>query len=75
MSCWGNSLEVQWLGLQAFIGESPGSVPFQLTKIPQDACCGQKKGPAGIFIRIVLDLYINLRGINIFNIIIFIFII
>ena len=32
---WGNSLEVQWLGLQALTAEGPGSIPGQGTKIPQ----------------------------------------
>ena len=39
----GNSLEVQWLGLSAFIAEDLGSIPGQGTKIPQALQYGQKK--------------------------------
>ena len=35
VSCAGNSLAVQLLGLCAFAAESPGSIPAQGTKIPQ----------------------------------------
>ena len=31
---WGNSLEVQGLGLQAFSAEGAGSIPSQGTKVP-----------------------------------------
>ena len=31
----GNSLAVQWLGLQAFIAKGAGSVPDRGTKVPQ----------------------------------------
>ena len=33
----GNSLTVQWLGLQALTAEGPGSIPGWGTKIPQAA--------------------------------------
>ena len=39
---WGNSLTVQWLGLQALTAEGPGLIPGRGTKIPR-AMCGQKK--------------------------------
>ena len=35
VSCAGNSLAVQLLGLCAFAAESPGSIPGRGTKIPQ----------------------------------------
>ena len=39
----GSSLEVQWLGLGAFIAVGPGSIPGWGTKIPQAAQSGPKK--------------------------------
>jgi len=39
----GNSLKVQWLGLWAFTGKAPVSIPGQGTKMPQVEWCGQKK--------------------------------
>ena len=39
----GNSLVVQWLGLNAFTAKGLGSIPGQGTKIPQVASRGQKK--------------------------------
>ena len=39
----GNSLEVQWLGLCAFIVEGLGSIPEWGTKIQQVAWCSKKK--------------------------------
>ena len=35
---WGNSLAFQWLGPNAFIAESTGSIPSQGTKILQAVC-------------------------------------
>ena len=34
---------VQWLGLQAFTAEGPGSIPGQGTKIPQATRHGQER--------------------------------
>ena len=39
----GNSLAVQWLGLDTFTAESVGSIPGRGTKILQAAWHGQKK--------------------------------
>ena len=39
----GNSLEVQWLELCAYIAEGPGSIPGWGAKIPQAARHSQKK--------------------------------
>ena len=39
----GNSLVVQWLGLDIFHCHGPGSIPGQGTKILQAAQCSQKK--------------------------------
>ena len=39
----GNSLPVQWLGLQALTAEGPSSIPGQGTKILQATWHGQKK--------------------------------
>ena len=39
----GNSLEVQWLGLHAFIAKDQGLIPGQGTKILQAMQRGQKK--------------------------------
>ena len=41
---YGNSLAVQWLGLQAFTADGMGLIAGQGTKIPQAVrCSGQKK--------------------------------
>ena len=39
----GNSLAVQWLGLDILLDETPSSIPGQVTKIPQTMQLGQKK--------------------------------
>ena len=39
----GNSLAVQWLGLDILLDETPSSIPGQGTKIPQTMQLGQKK--------------------------------
>ena len=39
----GNSLVVQWLGLQTFIAEDVGSVLGRGTKIPQAMQCSENK--------------------------------
>ena len=39
----GNFLVVQWLGLSASIMGVPGSIPSQVTKIPQTTQHGKKK--------------------------------
>ena len=39
----GNSLTVQWLGLQALTAEGPGLIPGQGSKIPQASQSGQNK--------------------------------
>ena len=41
----GNSPEVQWLRLHAFIAEGVGSIPGRVTKIPQAAWYSQKINP------------------------------
>ena len=54
----GNSLVVQWLGLDIFHCHGPGSIPGQGTKILQAAQCSQKKQAHQLLI---------LPGINIEN--------
>ena len=39
----GNSLAVQWLGLCTSTAGSPGSIPSQRTKVPQDTGHSKKK--------------------------------
>ena len=39
---YGNVLVLQWLALQAFTAEGPGSMPSWGTKILQVAVCSQK---------------------------------
>ena len=39
----GNSLAVQWLGLQPLTAQGLGSIPGWGTKIPQATRCGQKQ--------------------------------
>ena len=43
MTISGNTLAVQWLGLQAFTAKGPGSIPGRGTKIPQAVWHSQKK--------------------------------
>ena len=38
----GNSLSVQWLGLEPFTVKAPGSIPGQRNKILQAMWCGKK---------------------------------
>ena len=38
----GDTLVVQWLGLDAFTARAPGSVPVQETKVLQAMCCAKK---------------------------------
>ena len=38
-ACLGNSLVLQWLGLQAFTADGLRSIPSQETEIPQAAQC------------------------------------
>ena len=39
----GTSLAIQWLGVSTFAAMAPGSIPGQVTKIPQATQSSQKK--------------------------------